>query len=47
MVITEANRKPVKSVTQFRGLVKSDSVEKGLLLLVRTPEGARFVVLKP
>jgi serine protease Do len=47
MVITEANRKPVKSVTQFRGLVKSDSIEKGLLLLVRTPEGARFVVLKP
>lgn len=47
MVITEANRKPIQSVAQFQGLVRGDDAEKGLLLLVRTPKGARFVVLKP
>ena len=46
MVITEANRKPVQSMEQFQGLIRGDAAEKGLLLLVRTPEGARFVVLK-
>ena len=47
MVITQANHKPVKNLDDFRKAVDNPSLEKGALLLVRTSEGARFVVLKP
>ena len=46
MVITEANRQPVKSVDAFRRALGGKSLEKGLLLLVRTTEGSRFVVIR-
>jgi serine protease Do len=46
MVITQVGRKPVKSVADFEAEVKNASLEKGLLLLVRSAEGTRFVVLK-
>lgn len=46
MVITQVGRKAVKSVADFEAEVKNASPEKGLLLLVKTPEGSRFVVLK-
>jgi serine protease Do len=46
MVITQANHKPVKSLDDFRKATDNQSLEKGVLLLVRTSEGARFVVLK-
>jgi serine protease Do len=46
MVITQVGRKPVKSVAEFEAEVKNASPEKGLLLLVKSGEGSRFVVLK-
>jgi serine protease Do len=46
MVITQVGRKPVKSVAEFEAEVKNASPEKGVLLLVRSEEGSRLVVLK-
>lgn len=46
MVITQVNRKPVKAVADFESEIKNASPEKGLLLLVRSAEGSRFVVVK-
>ncbi|MFC1597095.1 PDZ domain-containing protein, partial [Planctomycetota bacterium] len=46
MVITQANHKPVKNLDDFRKVVDNPALEKGVLLLVRTSEGTRFVVLK-
>jgi serine protease Do len=45
-VITQANRKPVASIDDFRKAVEEQALDKGLLLLVRTGEGSRFVVLQ-
>ncbi|HEY2413516.1 MAG TPA: Do family serine endopeptidase [Pirellulaceae bacterium] len=45
-VITQVSRKPVKSVAEFEAEIKNGSPEKGLLLLVRSAEGSRFVVVK-
>jgi len=46
MVITQIGRKPVKSAAEFESEVKSASPDKGVLLLVRSAEGSKFVVLK-
>jgi serine protease Do len=46
MVITEVNRKPVKSVEEFSKAVNERTVAKGLLLLVQTSNGSRYVVLR-
>jgi len=46
MVIVEANRKPVKSVDEFRKVL-ADAGEGSVLLLVRSENGSRFVVLHP
>ena len=46
MVITQANRQPVKSVADLRKALAAKPLEKGLLLLVQSPEGSRFVVLR-
>ena len=46
MVITQVGRKEVKSVAEFEAEAKHASLDKGLLLLVRSAEGSRFVVLK-
>ncbi len=46
MVITEVNRKPVKSVDEFRKAVNERTIAKGLLLLVQTSDGSRYVVLR-
>ena len=45
MVITEANRQTVKTVDDFRKAVDTKSMKKGVLLLVRSAEGSRFVVI--
>jgi len=47
MLVTEVNRKPVTSVEEFRQAIEKESAEKGMLLLVRTSEGSRFVALLP
>ena len=45
-VITQVARKTVKSVAEFEAEIKNASLDKGVLLLVRSTEGSRFVVLK-
>jgi serine protease Do len=46
MVITEANRHPVKTIEDFRKALGNKPMEKGVLLLVRSAEGSRFVVIQ-
>ncbi len=46
MVITQANRKPVKSVDEFRKALEAPNADKSVLLLVRTAEGSQFYVLR-
>jgi len=46
MVVTQVGRKPVKNVAEFEAEVKNASPDKGVLLLVRSAEGSRFIVLK-
>ena len=45
-VITQVNRKSVATVDEFRKAVEEQPLAKGVLLLVRTGEGSRFVVLQ-
>jgi serine protease Do len=45
MIIEKVGTKHVKDVAEFSAAVKDLSVEKGILLLVRTPTGSRFVVV--
>ena len=46
MVISEVDRQPVKTVEDFRKMLGSRPLDKGVLLLVRTGEGSRFVVIQ-
>ncbi len=46
MIITEANRQPVKSVDDLRKALGQKPLEKGVLLLLRTPEGSRYVAIR-
>ncbi len=46
MVITHVNRQAVTSLDDFMTAVKNADVDDGLLLLVRSQEGSRFVVVK-
>jgi serine protease Do len=45
MAITQVARKAVKTAADFESAVKSLDLKKGMLLLVRTEEGSRFVVV--
>jgi serine protease Do len=46
MVITEVNRQAVNNVGDFRKALDASPLNKGVLLLVRTAEGSRFVVIR-
>jgi serine protease Do len=46
MVITHVNRQPIHSVEEFVAAVKQADADNGILLLVRSENGSRFVVLK-
>jgi serine protease Do len=46
MVIAQVGRKTVKGVSEFEAELKNASLDKGVLLLVKSTEGSRFVVLK-
>jgi serine protease Do len=46
MVITQADRKPVKTVDELRSVLGKQPLQQGVLLLVRSKEGARFVVIR-
>ena len=43
MVITEVNRRPVKTVEDFRKALANKPLEKGILLYVQSAEGGQFV----
>jgi serine protease Do len=45
-VITHVGKTAVKSVEEFRAAVKKADLSKGLMLLIKSSEGSRFVVLK-
>jgi serine protease Do len=45
-VITQVGRTKVKNVEEFTAAMKGVSLDKGVLLLVRSAEGSRFVVVK-
>jgi serine protease Do len=47
MIITQVNRKPVKSVEDFKKALESKPLSEGALLLIRTPDGSRFVPIHP
>jgi len=46
MLILRVGKKPVKSVAEFRQALQGESLEEGILLLLRTEQGNRFVVLQ-
>jgi len=46
MAIVQVAKKPVKNVAEFEAAMRSASPDKGVLLLVRSGDGSRFVVLK-
>ena len=46
MVIVQVGQKPVKSVEEFRAAMEKQSLAKGVMLLVRSAEGTRFVVIR-
>ncbi len=46
MLIMRVGKRPVKSVAEFREALQGESIEEGVLLLLRTADGNRFVVLQ-
>jgi serine protease Do len=46
MAIVQVNRQPVRNVAEFDAALKAKSAEDGVLLLVRTQQGSRFVVIR-
>ncbi len=46
MVIVEANRQTVESLEQFHSVIEDADPSDGLLLLVKSPLGSRYVVIK-
>jgi serine protease Do len=46
MVVVQVNRQSVSSVEEFAQAVKRQDEKKGMLLVVRTEQGSRFVVVK-
>jgi serine protease Do len=47
MVITQVNRQPVKNLDEATRVLKDVQPKDGVLLLVRTEEGSRFIVIRP
>ncbi len=46
MAIVQVGRENVKSVEEFEAAIVKGSLDKGILVLVKSAEGSRFVVLK-
>ena len=46
MAITQVGRKAVKTAAEFEAATKDVDLRKGVLLLVRTAEGSRFLVVR-
>ena len=46
MVIVQVNHKPVKTVDEYRAAMEKESLAKGILVLVHSGQGTRFVVIQ-
>jgi serine protease Do len=46
VVIAQVNRKPVKSAEDFQKALDSQPLSKGVLLLIRTQDGSRFIAIR-
>jgi serine protease Do len=46
MAIVQVGRQNIKSVAEFEAAIKNAPLDKGVLLLVRSAEGSRFVVVR-
>lgn len=46
MVILQVGQKPVKTVEDFRAAMQKHSMKEGVMLLVRSAQGTRFVVIR-
>ena len=46
MVIAQVNREPVKNVDEFFQALKGKPSKEGVLFLVRSQQGSRFVVVQ-
>jgi serine protease Do len=46
MVIAQVGQKPVKSVDGFRAAMEKQSLRNGVMLLIHSSEGARFIVIR-
>ena len=46
MVISQVNRKPVATVAEFRKALGNHPLKDGVLMLIHSKEGSRFVVLR-
>jgi serine protease Do len=46
MVITEVDRKPIKTADDLQKTLQARPLDKGVLLLVQTGQGSRFVVIR-
>jgi S1-C subfamily serine protease len=46
MVIAQVGQQPVKSIKEFVKAMAKQSLEKGVMFLVRSPQGARFIVIR-
>jgi len=46
MIIAKVGQKPIKTMDDFNAAIKANKSSTGLMLLVRTPQGSQFLVLK-
>ena len=46
MLVLKVGKKPVENMEQFKAALQGQSVKEGVLLLVRTEAGNRFIVLR-
>ena len=46
MIIAKVGQKPIKTMDDFNAAIKAHKANAGLMLLVRTPQGSQFLVLK-
>ena len=46
MIIAKVGQKPIKTMEDFNAAMKANKANPGLMLLVRTPQGSQFLVLK-
>jgi S1-C subfamily serine protease len=44
MLVMQVEKKPVRSVAEFRAAMKEQSLSKGVMLLIRTPDGGNRLV---